>query len=80
MTVQLWAEEKSVRLFEERLESAAPSASLIDARMNDNDSLLEVTVEVPDVADWDLRYAVLAAANEVEAHGAMTVLCFFRSR
>jgi hypothetical protein len=80
MTTQLRAEEKQVRLFEERLAQADLPVSMMSAWLNEAHSLLEVTVAVPDVADWDVRRGVLAVANDVEADANLTVLCYFRSR
>lgn len=79
MTTQLWAEEKQLRIFEEHLEHAALPVSVVSAQLNEANTLLEVTLDVPDVADWRLRHSVLAVANEVEAHANLTILCFFRN-
>jgi hypothetical protein len=80
MTTQLRAEEKQVRLFEERLGHAELPVSIVSAWLNDPHSLLETTIAIPDISDWSLRHHVLQVAQTVEADANLTVLCYFRQR
>lgn len=79
MTTQLRAEEKQIRLFEEYLAQAELPVRMLQAELAET-MVLEVTLEVSDVADWQLRHAVLAVANEIERDANLTVVCFFRAR
>jgi hypothetical protein len=71
------------KLFQDGLLSAdiPPMGGSFDWTDRDGRYTMHVTLRVPDVADWALRYRVLEVVRQFEAdHDEVVVHCYFRSQ
>ncbi|HEX8095070.1 hypothetical protein [Jatrophihabitans sp.] len=81
MTVMCDVDRKYAGLLRDELDrlSLLDSVNVLEGSFDQEHGVFEAVVEVPDVDDWTLRYAVLRAAGCVEDSFGIDVHTYFRA-